>query len=147
MDSEERFCVLLFCTILTQLISMKYKIEKDETMEQCAERELLEESGVTAAPGSLDRVGYLVFTMLDSRKILRVHVYETWSFEGVPMESEEMQPRWYEEQDIPLHEMWPDDRIWLRHLLEGSEVEGHFEYLNETTIKSHTLTTRLKNKH
>lgn len=66
--------------------------------------------------------GYLVFHMEDSCKLMKVHVYETWAFEGDPMESEEMRPQWFSVSNLPFESMWPDDPHWLPLLLSGNKV-------------------------
>ena len=35
-------------------------------------------------------MGFLVFKLLDSLKIMRVHVYESWTFQGSEVEGDEM---------------------------------------------------------
>lgn len=62
--------------------------------------------------------------MMEPNKLMKVHVYETWDFTGEPQESEEMRPRWFSEDCIPLSEMWPDDQYWLPLLLEGKKFIG-----------------------
>lgn len=100
------------------------KLEGDETIEQGAIRELQEESNVIAK--SITRMGYLIFKMLETSKIMRVHVYETWDFEGDAIESEEMRPQWYAESDIPFNQMWADDPYWLPYLLQQKKFIGRY---------------------
>jgi hypothetical protein len=78
-------------------------------------RELEEESFLKAK--DLKKRGYLVFRMADVGKYMKVHVYESWDFEGVEAESDEMRPQWYAEADLPFDKMWPDDKYWLPLLL------------------------------
>ncbi len=98
------------------------KIEPGETIEEGAIRELWEESGLVTK--SLKRLGYLVFNMFDSGKVLRVHVYESWEFENEAVESEEMRPQWYKESEIPYKSMWPDDVYWFPYMLEQKPFIG-----------------------
>jgi hypothetical protein len=77
--------------------------------------------------------------MLETFKIMKVHVYETYEFEGVPTESEEMTPRWFSESEIPLREMWPDDEYWFPYLLQNKAFIGRFEYEDEVTITDYTI--------
>lgn len=64
------------------------KIEHGESIDEGAKRELMEECSITA--NSLERRGFLVFKMIESRKIMRVHVFDTEDYSGEPIESEEM---------------------------------------------------------
>jgi 8-oxo-dGTP diphosphatase/2-hydroxy-dATP diphosphatase len=92
------------------------KLELGETIEQAAIRELWEECGVVAK--SLQRLGYMVFNMLETGSIMRFHVYVTWDFENEAAESEEMKPMWYREDEIPFRSMWADDEYWFPYLLQ-----------------------------
>lgn len=98
------------------------KLEPDETIEQCAIRELEEESMVKAL--SVNRRGYLVFKMLDTSKLMRVHVYESYDFCGEAKETDEMRPQWFNEENIPLQSMWPDDTHWMPYFLGGKSFVG-----------------------
>lgn len=98
------------------------KVEGEETIEQGALRELEEESTLKAS--NMKRVGYLVFKMLETAKIMRVHVFDTWSFEGTIVETEEMRPKWFLESEIPYDKMWADDPYWLPLILQGKSFVG-----------------------
>lgn len=100
------------------------KQEKDETMEQCAIRELEEESGIKAK--TVERVGFLKFNMFD--KILNVHVYKTTDWIGTCVETDEMRPIWFDINELPLEKMWPDDEFWLPKVMAGKKVLCRFDY-------------------
>ncbi|CAI9716750.1 8-dihydro-8-oxoguanine triphosphatase [Octopus vulgaris] len=90
----------------------------EETIEDGAKRELLEECGLVAP--CLNKIGELDFEFLGNPEIMEVHVFKTDSFEGIPAESEEMHPRWFSIERIPYHQMWPDDNN------EHKFYHGHF---------------------
>ena len=113
------------------------KIEEGESIENGAKRELDEECSLNIQ--SLKRRGYLVFDMAESQKMLKVHVFDTYDFEGEPMESSEMRPQWFEEKDIPYNGMWPDDKHWLPQVLEGKSILGRFEYSDDDTIEDFSV--------
>ena len=113
------------------------KIEKGETNEEGAKRELHEESSLIA--NTLQRVGYLVFNMKESAKLMKVHVYRTDDFSGSPMESEEMKPKWYSVDNIPYDGMWPDDKYWIPYMLDGKTLIGRFDYEDDDTISDYTV--------
>lgn len=100
------------------------KIEEGETVEHAALRELEEESSLQAR--SLNRRGYLVFRMIHLSTLMRVHVFDTWEFDGTPTESEEMRPQWYNETEVPFERMWPDDEYWFNMLLTGKSFVGRY---------------------
>jgi len=113
------------------------KIEEGETVEEAAIRELKEESGLDA--GELLRRGYLVFDMKESCKLMKVHVFETFTFTGIPVESEEMRPEWFLEENIPFEKMWPDDPYWMNLLLMSKQFLGRFDYSDDDTITEHSV--------
>jgi 8-oxo-dGTP diphosphatase/2-hydroxy-dATP diphosphatase len=98
------------------------KLETDEDIIQCAKRELQEECGLAA--NDLTRTGYVVFKMLDIFKIMCVHIFQTRNFTGDLIESDEMRPQWYNEDEIPFEKMWADDPLWFPYLLEDKSVVG-----------------------
>ena len=79
------------------------KVEKDESILQGAIRELEEESGLKVDDDKVTRVGYLVFNMEESQKIMKVHVYTCNECDctNEPMETEEMKPSWFSYDKIP----------------------------------------------
>lgn len=113
------------------------KIEKGETMEECAIRELHEESGLVA--NTVKRVAFLKFVMYD--KIMNVHAYTTTDWTGEAVETDEMRPQWTNVNALPLNKMWPDDSYWLPKVMSGaSAIVGRFEYDDdEETILSHDV--------
>lgn len=112
------------------------KLEKGETMDQCAIRELQEESALVAR--SMQRVGFLKFNM--HNKIMNVHVYTTADWSGEAVETDEMKPNWVSCDTLPLNQMWPDDKFWLPLVMAGKKVLARFDYDDdEETILSHEV--------
>lgn len=120
------------------------KVEGLESMEACAIREMKEESGLSIE--NIERVGYLCFKMLETSKIMRVHVFQSWTFSGDLLESDEMRPQWFRESQIPFSSMWPDDAHWLPRLLQGEKFIGRlvtyslfFSFLSYYLSRSNAL--------
>jgi 8-oxo-dGTP diphosphatase len=105
------------------------RVEPGERPEEAAVREVFEEVGVRVR--SLEPAGTLEFYSIDSEPDWLIHVFLSRDFEGEPRESEEASPRWYRVGELPLEEMWEDDRVWLRYALSGKRVEGRFWYDRE----------------
>lgn len=103
------------------------KIEVGETAAECASRELTEECGVVAK--TLEWRAQLLFTFRDSPKLMRVHVFVATSFEGDPVETEEMKPKWFSVDHLPLSDMWHDDQFWMHKLIAGETFHAWFDYL------------------
>ena len=57
-----------------------------------------------------------------------VHVFLARIWEGEPIETEEMAPKWFKLTDIPFGEMWDGDKFWLPHILEGKKLKAGFAF-------------------
>jgi 8-oxo-dGTP diphosphatase len=69
--------------------------------------------------------GYLSFQFVDGYSIY-VHVFTSRSCTGRATETDEAVPLWTSTDQIPFHDMWADDRIWVPLLLEGIPFDGRF---------------------
>lgn len=101
------------------------KIEPGETALASAIRETQEEIGVT--PLQLEERGTLHFQFIDGYS-LHCAVFLARDLEGVPIETEEATPYWFDIDAIPLDEMWADDRHWLPQMLAGGRFQAWFEF-------------------
>lgn len=101
------------------------KAEGDESLQQCAHRELKEELCISV--NDSNHRGRLRFQFTDGYS-LDVHVFVATQYEGVPTETEEAIPLWYSLDKIPFDEMWEDDKIWLPRVLSGEKVNGRFVF-------------------
>lgn len=106
-----------------------------ERIEDAAVREAEEEIGVT--PRGLRRVATIGFYFPhagDSGWDQEVCVFLAAAWDGEPIETNEMAPRWFPIDRLPLDAMWPDDAYWLPHVLAGARLQAHFLYRNEHEI-------------
>ncbi|MFA6422149.1 MAG: 8-oxo-dGTP diphosphatase [Candidatus Buchananbacteria bacterium] len=101
------------------------KVQEGESVEDATIREMLEESGLRV--NDLKKFGLMNFEF-DSRpgEVIEVHMYWTDNYDGELTESEEMLPKWYHVDEIPLDQMWPDDRYWMPLFLAGKMFTGRF---------------------
>jgi len=115
------------------------KIELDETIEQSAIREILEESGVQAK--KLTKSGEITYTFPENPgwdQIVHIFLVTEWNRE--PIDTDEMkQPTWFNIKDIPFDNMWPADRDWLPELLDGKFIKGKITYGSDKRIISISL--------
>lgn len=105
------------------------KIEPGETIEQAMIRECQEEIAVT--PLSWQLVAEHDFAQdadTDDPWHMYGYVYVCKSWEGEPVETEEMRPKWFSTDSIPYHTMWDDDEFWLPQVLNGQKVFGRFTF-------------------
>ncbi len=102
------------------------KVGVDESIEDAARREVLEEADLTVK--RMHEAGVLDFTFEGGEDVLEVHIFDVDEFEGVPKESEEMRPQWFALDSIPYSDMWPDDQFWLPAMLNGKTFSGAFHF-------------------
>lgn len=102
-----------------------------------AHRELQEESGLTV--DTLQKVGQIMFEFVGEPELMDVHIFCTDSVQGTPMESDEMCPQWFQLDQIPFSNMWPDDSYWFPLLLQGKKFHGYFKFRGPDAILDYTL--------
>ena len=112
-------------------------MEKGETVEHAAARELLEESTILAL--QVHQKGNLIFELDSYPYIMDVHIFEACQWSGTATETDEMKPAWFPLSGIPYDSMWPDDRFWLPRFLRGESFKGKFLFSDDSTIISHDL--------
>ena len=105
------------------------KLKDGELIEQGLKREIKEEAEIEV--DDLNKVGIIDFEFIDNPEILEVHIFKSNNFNGVPTESEEMKPQWFDVDKIPFSEMWPDDIYWMPLFLEGKKFKGKFLFGKE----------------
>lgn len=108
------------------------KVKEGETIEQAAIREMEEESGFR--PSRLEPAGVLLFQNGDSPYLIKMHIFRSLDFPDSLAESDEMRPQLFKTSQIPLDEMWEDDRYWLPYFLAGKRFEGEFTFDNNDHI-------------
>ena len=103
------------------------KVEKNETIKEAAVRETKEEIGVDVK--NIEKVAELSFFFPhDSSYDQLVHVYFSEDWDNEPIETEEMDPKWFSATKIPFKEMWPDDIYWLPKVIKGKSLKAMFEF-------------------
>lgn len=101
------------------------KVEEGETVEAAARRETKEECDITLT--KMEELGVHEFEFSHDRgNVLEVHTFRGDTWEGEPIETEEMKPKWYSVDAIPYDEMWPDDRYWIPLFLENKKFRTKF---------------------
>ena len=112
------------------------KIENGETPEEAMLRETQEEISVT--PTKYEKVGFLEFDEYYKGKKEKVafHLYIVNEWTGDPTESEEMNPTWFDINDIPYDKMFPDDKYWLPLILEGKKIKAYFDFDEDWNLLS-----------
>ncbi len=102
-------------------------VEDGESHVECAIRETHEEGGIKIK--NPNYVGRLLFKFLDSdEQDHEVHFYKVVEYDGEPKETEEMNPTWFHQDEIPYEEMWADDKHWMPLFLAGKKFVGEFHF-------------------
>jgi 8-oxo-dGTP diphosphatase len=118
------------------------KIERGETPEEAAVRELMEETGMTVSVADLTPAAELVFRFPDVPEWddLRLYYFTAAEFGGEPRESEEIAAGWMAEVDLPYDRMWDDSRLWLPLVLAGEYVVMDVTYAGRSKVAEYTRT-------
>ncbi|MDO8429176.1 MAG: 8-oxo-dGTP diphosphatase [Candidatus Daviesbacteria bacterium] len=120
------------------------KLEPGEGVREAAIREIYEEIGVKVTNKNLKRSATIDFRFPDEpdnkNMNVRVCVYTTKKWEGVPHETEEMAPKTFLFGEIPYDNMWEDDRYWLPLVLQGKKVYAVFNFSRDNNTSKEKLT-------
>jgi len=126
------------------------KVEPGEGVAAAAARELTEEACIVAT--DLHRRGILTFSWVDQPgdPAWEVHVFGCTEYEGLPTETDEMAPRWFDVElvaaggagqpplsvtGLPFDRMWADDPAWYPLMLGGEGLfMGAFQFRNVTEL-------------
>lgn len=110
-----------------------------EDIVETAIREAQEEIGVT--PIDIKELAVLVYIHQTKEKTwgMKVHAYVATKWEGEPVETEEMRPKWYKISDVPYSEMWWDDILWMPKVFAGKYVTGSFMFGENEELVEHYI--------
>lgn len=102
------------------------KLEPGESPEECARREILEESGLRA--GRLQLKGFLTFPSFSNDEDWYAFVYIATDLEGELIDSPEGTLAWIENDRLVELNLWAGDRIFLSWLGRPGVFSGKFVY-------------------
>ena len=115
------------------------KVEQGETVEEAMLRETFEEIGIV--PTEYKMLGIVDFDEIvkGERNNVKMHVFKATAYQGQPITSDEMQPEWFDIDNIPYSKMFKDDYHWLPLLLEDKTFSGKFVYDKDFNLIEYNL--------
>ncbi|HEY4963464.1 MAG TPA: 8-oxo-dGTP diphosphatase [Candidatus Saccharimonadales bacterium] len=118
------------------------KVEDGEAIIDATIRECQEEIEVN--PKNIVEVAKLNFFFPSERSSNNqtVSVFTSKSWDGEPVETEEMAPKWFRVGEIPYDEMWSDDQFWLPKVIAGEFVNADFHFDDDDQLKKHSLESK-----
>jgi len=109
------------------------KVIEGESIEDAAKRETNEECGIIL--DKIEKLGIVEFEFINNLgEIMQVHIFKATEFSGEVIESEEMNPRWFNIDEIPFDSMWSDDPYWMPLFLSDKKFKGKFLYDNKDQV-------------
>lgn len=117
----------------------KFDPEKgDKNILEAAIRETEEEIGVKVK--NLKKVGFFRFRFPGNPDYDQdVSLFLSKEWEGDPLESEEMLPKWFKFKEILYKKMWPDDTYWMPHVLQGKKLKADFTFGEKDKILDYKI--------
>ncbi len=103
------------------------KLRPNEDPEECAIREVLEETGLIVQEIKQDGILKFYFGAKDAPDWI-VYVFSTRSFRGSANPGAEGELRWFSMNEIPYQEMWDDDKFWLPLVIQEKRFRGVFHF-------------------
>jgi 8-oxo-dGTP diphosphatase len=108
------------------------KLEAGESPEECAMREIAEESGLQVS--NLELKGILTFPAFDEIEDWYCFVFTARASTGELIESSEGDLRWVPDGDLLSLNLWEGDRIFLPWLESGGWFSAKFIYEHEKLV-------------
>jgi 8-oxo-dGTP diphosphatase len=107
-------------------------IEPGEKPDAAAVREVAEESSLVVAADALQHMASIEFRFPARPSWDQTaDVFATSVYQGEATESDEVAPRWFAEDALPLSLMWDDAKYWLPRVLAGEHVDVRIAFADD----------------
>lgn len=104
------------------------KFEQGESPEECAVREIEEESGLKVK--SIKMKGFITFPMFDGKDDWYVFVFTADDYEGNLIDSPEGKLEWIPNDRLTEINLWDGDKIFIPWLFENKFFSAKFNYVD-----------------
>lgn len=108
------------------------KFDAGESPEDCARREIFEETGFKVK--SLELKGIITFPLFDGKDDWYVFVFVSKEFEGEMIDSPEGKLEWIPNDKLLDLKLWDGDKIFLNWLFQDKFFSAKFNYKNKEFI-------------
>jgi 8-oxo-dGTP diphosphatase len=102
------------------------KFEPGESPEECAIREIKEESGLTVKNPEMN--GFITYPLFDGKDDWYVFLFTFKEFEGELIDSPEGKLEWISNDKLTDLNLWDGDSIFLKWILEKKFFSAKFNY-------------------
>ena len=104
------------------------KFEQGESPEECAIREIKEESGLTV--NNITMKGFITFPMFDGKEDWYVFLFVSDKYEGKLIDSKEGNLAWIPNEKLMEINLWDSDKIFIPWLFKDKFFSAKFNYKN-----------------
>lgn len=104
------------------------KLEPGESPEDCAIREIFEESGLVVR--ELKLKGFITFPLFDGKDDWYVWLYFITKWEGELKDSPEGELSWIEDDKLHELNLWDGDKIFIKWMFKNKPFSAKFNYEN-----------------
>ena len=104
------------------------KFEQGESPEECAIREVEEESGLKMIEPKMQ--GFITFPLFDGKDDWYVFVFTSHKFEGKQIDSNEGVLEWIPNNKVTSLNLWDGDKIFMGWLYDDKFFSAKFNYEN-----------------
>jgi 8-oxo-dGTP diphosphatase len=113
-------------------------VELGEKPVMAAVREVAEESSLVVSADSMQHCASIEFRFPARPSWDQTaDVFVTSVFQGEASESDEIAPRWFAEDGLPLDLMWDDARYWVPRVLAGEHVNVVITFADDCATVAH----------
>lgn len=111
------------------------KNRKKRNPRECVQREVAEETGLRITDPELQGELEFIFPHKPADNFY-CYVFVSRYFRGEPEDKGEGELRWFRKEDLPLEQMWDDDKYWLHEMLTGKFVRKRFYFNVNSKVES-----------